>query len=500
MRQLQLFTTAELAKMRDRTASRNYSPDRDEFRRVNERQRAWGKAQGHGERLRRQRASLRDPRTATTTPTHPETPTPKPSLSRTSAPTSPPQAGSHTTPAADPSRVQAALRHIVTRPTPRGTSPTDRPPMPDHAQHNDQPRPAERCAATTTANTKPATTVEDREPQHRAEPAAHQPTPAGADTAAPSTDLHTTALPRDGHTATQHHQRPNSPTRPLPDRPRQINPRPAEQSRPRPGNSARTYARSAGKIGHQNRYCARPPRPPASSGPSSGRRVDVGAHLRAVGRPPDGEWMSVPTCEQWAVLPTPNGNSPTSRHPLPRHAKQNDQQTCRVAPGPSGPAGADGSGSARQSRPDPPKSGPVRATQPGHARNAEPVLPTRSRRFLGHVGKVERDHTAPSRRPTSARKPHVEGIATVSGSPTGVRQDPCALRRQIDHRGSGRADIDFILCATVALRCCSASIRVAAADAVPEAAGLGIDVSKSSRGAACWQQLGGQARRRPRRA
>jgi hypothetical protein len=42
MRQLQLFASAELAQMRDRTASRNYSPERDEFRREHERHRNWG--------------------------------------------------------------------------------------------------------------------------------------------------------------------------------------------------------------------------------------------------------------------------------------------------------------------------------------------------------------------------------------------------------------------------------------------------------------------------
>lgn len=42
MRQLQLFTPTELAGMRDRTASRNYSPGRDEFRRTHERHRQWG--------------------------------------------------------------------------------------------------------------------------------------------------------------------------------------------------------------------------------------------------------------------------------------------------------------------------------------------------------------------------------------------------------------------------------------------------------------------------
>jgi len=51
MRQLQLFTTAELAKMRDRTKARNYSPERDEFRREHERRRAFGLARRHAERM-----------------------------------------------------------------------------------------------------------------------------------------------------------------------------------------------------------------------------------------------------------------------------------------------------------------------------------------------------------------------------------------------------------------------------------------------------------------
>ena len=55
MRQLQLFTSAALAEMRDRTASRNYCPVREEFRRVHARHRDWGLAQRHGERLHRLR-------------------------------------------------------------------------------------------------------------------------------------------------------------------------------------------------------------------------------------------------------------------------------------------------------------------------------------------------------------------------------------------------------------------------------------------------------------
>lgn len=56
-RQLQLFSTAELAVMRDRTASRNYSPGCDEFRREHLRHRAWGLKRRHAERLHRRRDS-----------------------------------------------------------------------------------------------------------------------------------------------------------------------------------------------------------------------------------------------------------------------------------------------------------------------------------------------------------------------------------------------------------------------------------------------------------
>jgi len=53
VRQLQLFTSAELAAMRDRTKSRRYSPAQEEFRREHARQRAWGLARRHAEKLRR---------------------------------------------------------------------------------------------------------------------------------------------------------------------------------------------------------------------------------------------------------------------------------------------------------------------------------------------------------------------------------------------------------------------------------------------------------------
>jgi len=54
MRQLQLFTPAALAEMRDRTAARNYSPAREQFRREHARHRTWGLIQRHAQRLARQ--------------------------------------------------------------------------------------------------------------------------------------------------------------------------------------------------------------------------------------------------------------------------------------------------------------------------------------------------------------------------------------------------------------------------------------------------------------
>ena len=55
MRQLSMFTRAEIAGMRDRTASRTYSPAGDDFRREHERHRAWGLKRRHAECLRRSR-------------------------------------------------------------------------------------------------------------------------------------------------------------------------------------------------------------------------------------------------------------------------------------------------------------------------------------------------------------------------------------------------------------------------------------------------------------
>ncbi|REG00309.1 hypothetical protein DFJ67_6360 [Asanoa ferruginea] len=57
--------------MRDRTASRNYSPAGEEFRRKHQRHRAWGLTRRHAERLRRIRGADCDLRTPTATEYHP---------------------------------------------------------------------------------------------------------------------------------------------------------------------------------------------------------------------------------------------------------------------------------------------------------------------------------------------------------------------------------------------------------------------------------------------
>jgi hypothetical protein len=51
MPQLELLSLSQIAAIRNRRASRHYSPARDEFRREHERHREWGLRQRHGRRL-----------------------------------------------------------------------------------------------------------------------------------------------------------------------------------------------------------------------------------------------------------------------------------------------------------------------------------------------------------------------------------------------------------------------------------------------------------------
>jgi hypothetical protein len=110
MRQLQLFSSAELAVMRDRTKSHSHSPERDEFRRDHERHRAWGLTQRHAQKLRRRHPGIHDrpapnvtqnlQTDATRDPASPSHPSPShPSRRKpASQPETTGQPGSHTVP------------------------------------------------------------------------------------------------------------------------------------------------------------------------------------------------------------------------------------------------------------------------------------------------------------------------------------------------------------------------------------------------------------------
>lgn len=121
MRQLQLFTPAELAVMRDRTASRNYSAERDEFRRTHQRHRTWGLARRHAERLRRLRSGERQPPEATERNAEEQSktvaPTARAALARSGSRSAPPQPSrqSSTDPGANISTGRNAPRHLTNR-------------------------------------------------------------------------------------------------------------------------------------------------------------------------------------------------------------------------------------------------------------------------------------------------------------------------------------------------------------------------------------------------
>ena len=86
---MSLFDRATTTAMRDRTRSRNYSPERDEFRRDHERRRYWGLQRRHAEKLRRLHGGPTPP---TAPPDQPlPTPAPPPAVpTAAAAPTSPP--------------------------------------------------------------------------------------------------------------------------------------------------------------------------------------------------------------------------------------------------------------------------------------------------------------------------------------------------------------------------------------------------------------------------
>jgi hypothetical protein len=87
MGQLQFFTSAQLATMRDRTRRRNYSPSGEEFRKEHERHRAWGLQQRHA--LKRARLSCE--RRAIIDPEPHDEPAPPPPEPPASSPTALPE-------------------------------------------------------------------------------------------------------------------------------------------------------------------------------------------------------------------------------------------------------------------------------------------------------------------------------------------------------------------------------------------------------------------------
>jgi hypothetical protein len=77
--------------MRDRTASRRYSPAAEEFRRTHEPHRAWGLTQRHAERLRRRRGTTDSPPTLGVSGPHPPDQTQqRPPARVTASPSTPP--------------------------------------------------------------------------------------------------------------------------------------------------------------------------------------------------------------------------------------------------------------------------------------------------------------------------------------------------------------------------------------------------------------------------
>ncbi|PRX25755.1 hypothetical protein CLV67_101475 [Actinoplanes italicus] len=108
MGQASLFGRAQISAMRDRTAARNYSPAREEFRREHERHRAWGLRRRHAEKLGRLR------------------------------------------------QAEPAFGHNSSRPAPGVTSPTDRCGAPSSAPHSSSTSAKPTSAGHTSAGQAPA--------------------------------------------------------------------------------------------------------------------------------------------------------------------------------------------------------------------------------------------------------------------------------------------------------------------------------------------------------
>jgi hypothetical protein len=123
MGQLSLFARAQTAGMRDRTRSRNYSAERDEFRRVHKEHRDWGLRQRHGRKLLRLR---QQGTTSLTTPAahsdlqHPAAPAAPAAAQPATAPTAEPAPAPTVVPAPLPPAPPASM---LLTPAPRASAP-----------------------------------------------------------------------------------------------------------------------------------------------------------------------------------------------------------------------------------------------------------------------------------------------------------------------------------------------------------------------------------------
>jgi hypothetical protein len=202
MRQLQMFTTSQLAKMRDRTASRNYSPERDEFRRTHERHRAWGLARRHEERLRRLREGADDSRITSTAEACRDDPPPARPPESTAVGHAPRQA---------PGGKQTSRPATNAQQAPRPATNAQQAPRPVSGRR----RPTSQDAPLRDARSGPAMIV-DGDPPSRSLASNHQPPPApAAQTQARPTPVRTAPASSAGNRR-DHSRRPSPAPRRLP--------------------------------------------------------------------------------------------------------------------------------------------------------------------------------------------------------------------------------------------------------------------------------------------
>ncbi|SNR95544.1 hypothetical protein SAMN06264365_107377 [Actinoplanes regularis] len=186
MRQLQLFTTAQLSTMRDRTKRRNYSAEADEFRREHEKRRAWGLTQRHARKLHRVyghipadeeiKARWNERIAAASTCRRPE-PDPPPNSEAAIAKPPHPEAAIAKPPHPETATAQPPHPETATAQPPHPETATAQPPHPETATA--QPAPSSIAASTTAPYSSP-----DCEPRVSMRAANAAACPAGPDTTA----------------------------------------------------------------------------------------------------------------------------------------------------------------------------------------------------------------------------------------------------------------------------------------------------------------------------